>query len=319
MSGLGTHAQGYVGIAFEAVYGTYVPPTRFFPIKSESMVEAFENQKRRLIRGIADNLGHVAGFSKVEGDLSMELIGDLVPYFLYVSRNTVVKGGIAPNFTYTTTPGHFGASSALPAGKQGLSITVVKNGEVFGFVGCVVSQMEIGVDSGIPTFKVSLIGRAESTQALPVPVFPATDLPFGAGLYSIEIPTSTVVFDLATFTFTVNDNAEAQNRLQNSRYAQWVKFGQREVMLQVERDFTSRAEYDAFKALTAQSVTVSMTKGANDSVTILLPKAVRDTFEYDGLSDQGQATMMRMTYEGDYDAASSKSYELVVKCSTDIL
>jgi hypothetical protein len=194
----------------------------------------------------------------------------------------------------------------------------VKNGEVFAFVGCVVSQMEFGVDAGIPTFKPSILGRAEATQTLPTPTWVPTDLPFGAGLYSLEIPTATQVFDVASFTFTINDNAEAQNRLMNNRFAQWVKFGRREVTLAVERDFQTRAEFDAYKAMTSQAVTLSMTKSANASVTITVPNAVRDTFEVDGLSDQDQATMMRISYEGDYDATTSRSYQIVVKCLTDI-
>jgi hypothetical protein len=318
MAGLGTHAQGYMGIAFEATYGTYVPPTRFFPIRSEGLVEAFENQQRRVIRGIADNLGHIAGFSHVEGDITLELMSDVLAYFLQVSRNTVTKTGSTPNFIYTTTPAHYGSSSALPTGKKGLSITIVKNGEVFGFVGCIVSSLEIGIDSGIPTLRVSLFGRAEAVASVPTPTFLTTDVPYGAGMYTIEIPTASQVFDVASFTFTMNDNAEAQNRLINNRFAQWVKFGQREVQLQTERDFTSRAELDAFKALTAQSVTLTIARNTNDSVSVKLPAAVRDTYEIDGLSDQAAATMMRTTFVGNYDPATSKSYELTVKCATDI-
>ena len=61
-----------------------------------------------------------------------------------------------------------------------------------------------------------------------------------------------------------------------------------------------------------------LTRNADRSVAIKLPNAVRDSHEHDGLSDQGSATMMRTTFEGNYDSASSKSYELIVKCLTDI-
>lgn len=318
MSGLGTHAQGFMGVAFEATYGTFVPATRFFPIKSESLAETFDNQRRRLIRGLADAIGHVAGWSHVEGSIEMELLEDVLPYFLYVSRNTVVKSGSTPNFTYTTTPAHYGASSSLPTGKKGLSITIVKNGEVFGFTGCVVSGMEISTDNGIPQMKFDILGQAEAVQTLPTATYLATDTPFGAGQYSFEIPTASAVFDVEGFTFSANDNAEAQNRLTNSRYAQWVKFGEREVSLQIQRDFTARTDLDTYKALTSASITVTCTKDANSSVAIKLPAAVMDEFGIDGLSDQGQATMQEVTYAGNYDATTGKAYELIVKCQTDI-
>jgi hypothetical protein len=313
---LGIHAEGYMGIAFETVYGTYVPPTRFFPIKSESLVESFENQKRRVIRGIADNLGHIQGYSHVEGDVEMELMEDVLPYFLYVSRNEVAKTGTTPNFVYTTTPQHWGASTLMP--KPGMSITVVKNGTVYGFTGCATTGMEFSVDSGICQMKMTMIGRAEASQALPTPTFPISDLPFSAGMYSIQVPTASQLFDVNDFTLTVNDNGEAQNRLQNSTFAQWVKFGQREVQLELERDYTDRTEWDAFKLLTAASVTVLVQRNANKSVQFKLPNAVRDTHEVDGLSDQGNPTMQRTTWEGNYDPTTSKSYEIICKCSTDI-
>ena len=319
MAGLGIHAQGYVGIAFETTYGTYAAPTKFFPLKSESMVEAFENVKRRNIRGIADTLGIIAGYSKVEGSLEAELMEDVLPYFLYCSRNTVVKTGTSPNLIYTTTPAHYGASTSLPAGKKGLSITVVKNDEIFGFTGCIVSQMTFGVDTGTPTMKFDLIGRAEATATLPTPTWSATDVPFGAGQFSIELPTATQVFDVASYTLTINDNAEAQNRLMSNRYAQWVKFGQREVMMDVERDFSSRGDLDLFKALTTSSVSVVLTKNVNEKVTFKLANAIRDSLTIDGLSSQGNAVMTQIKYEGVYDSTTSKSYEIVVACQTDII
>lgn len=318
MAGLGIQGEGYLGIAFETTYGTYVPPTRFFPIKGETIKESFAPQKRQLIRGIADTLGHVQGFSKVEGDITMELIPDILPYFLYVSRNTIVKSGTTPNFIYTTTPGHYGSSAALPATKKGMSITVVRNGDVYGYVGCIITGLEFGVDGGIPTFKATVIGRAEATQSLPTPTYLSTDLPFGAGLFDIQVPTATTVFDLASFTFTVNDNGEAQNRLLNSTYAQWVKFGAREATCQTERDYTDKTELAAYKAMTFKSITINCVRNANSSVALTLPLCTPDSYDADGLSDQGAATMVRVTYTADYDIATSKSYQIVVKCQENI-
>ena len=308
---LGTHAQGFIGIAFETTWGTWVAPTRFFPIKSESLTYQQDTQKRRLIRGIADNSGHVAGFSYVSGDIEMELLEDVLPYFLHVSRNTVVKSGTGP-WTYTCTPAHWGAQDQLPATKKGMSIAVVKNGITFGYVGCVVSGITISQDGGIPTMKISVVGKNEATQTLPVYSGISTDAPFNTGQYAIEVPTASAVLDCENFEFSVNDSAEPQHRLSTDLTPQWIKWGQREVMLQMERDFNTRTEWDAFKALTSSSVTVKMTKSASASVAIKLANAVRDSHEIDGLSDQGSATKQRMTWEGDYDTATSKSYEIIV-------
>ena len=248
----------------------------------------------------------------------MELLEDVLPHFLYCSRNSIVKGGSTPNFTYTTTPTHWGSTASLPTGKKGLSITVVKNGEVFGFSGCVVTQQEYTVDNAIAGMKFGIIGRVEAEQSLPTYTAVATDTPFSAAHWTIEVPTASQIFDVTNFTLTINDNGEAQNRLTGSRYAQWVKFGEREVMLELERDFDTRDEWDVFKALTSRSITVTLEKNAGEAVTFLLPAAVIDSHDVDGLSDQGSATMQSVSYQGNYDPTTSKSYEIVVACQSDI-
>ena len=314
--GIDIHANGFVGLAFEVTYGTPVAPTRFFPIKSESMAEQYENQKRRVIRQVADDLGIIKGFSHVEGDIVMELIPDVLIYFLYASRNSIVKAGTTPNFTYTTTPLHLGTTSGTP--KPGLTITIVKNGERFQYAGCVVSQLEISQDNGIPQLKVSLVGTGEAVTTLPTATWVATDTPMSTDMTTVEVPTAAQVFDVSEYTFTVNDNAAAQQRFNGATKAQFVAFGMREVSLSMTRDFATRTDWDAFKALTSQSVTMKFTKNANTSVTIKVPNGVPDTYEIDGLSDQGQVTSAKITWDGSYDTATSKSYEIVVKSQSDI-
>lgn len=305
-----------IGIAPEAVYGTYVAPTRFFALKSESLSENWAHVQRRLLRGIADSMGMVAGFHHVEGDLSMELYHTLLPHFLYASRNEVTKSGAGP-YVYTTTPVHVGDVRDLPPDNYSLSITLVKGGEVFAFTGCTVSQMQFTQEEGIPTMTISIIGSAEAEESAPSPTFPATDVPFNAGQYTIQVPIASTITSVENFTFTVNDNAEPQFRLSNNSGATWVKFGEREVSAELTVDFESRAEWDAFKAITATSVSIKMTSGAH-SVELRLPQAVRETYEIDGASDQGSPVMANCNYQGTYDPVTSKSYEIIVTTSEDI-
>lgn len=300
-------AQTVVGIAFETVYGTFVASTRFFPVKSENLTEPFKHVPRRLIRGVADNLGHVQGNHNVEGDIVMELYSDVLPYFLYVSRVTIVKSGTGP-WTYTTTPAHVGDSTALV--KPGMSINVFKAGESFGFSGCVVSGWELSVEDGIPLITVHIIGSKELDQADPTPAFLTTDVPFSAPSWNIQIPDASQIFQVEDMTFSVNDNCEPQFRLGNTG-AQWVKFGEREVKAEVTRDFNSRAEFDLYKSVTATSVTLVLTQGSN-TVTIKMANVTRETYEIDGSTDQGSPVMAKVSYMGNYNISNSKSYEVIV-------
>jgi hypothetical protein len=241
----------------------------------------------------------------------------VLPYFLYASRNQVVKSGAGP-YVYTTTPLHVGDVSDLPtAGKKSLSITVMKAGQVFGFVGCVVSQMSFTVEEGIPTMTFSIVGSAEDSESTPTPTFVTADLPFNAGQYNIQVPVSTQVLDVESFSFTVNDNAEPQFRLSENSGAQWVKFGEREVTCEMSRDFSSRAELELFKTITATSVLITLTSGAN-IVTLRESNAVREVYEIDGASDQGSPIMASVTYHGAYDSVTSKAYEITVTTTENI-
>jgi hypothetical protein len=231
----------------------------------------------------------VPGNAHVEGDIEMDITEDVLPYFMNASRMDVVKSGTT-NFTYVGTPN----SNATPA--KTMSITIVRNGVVFGYTGCVVGSFTFGLDDGTMTYQASIVGNDEATQSSPTATWPTTT-PYGMGQYDIQIPTASSVTDADTFEFKVEDNAEPQYRLKNpGRGANFIKYGEREVTLSVERDFQTRADYDAFKALTAQTITLVASKGTNNKITILTPVSVKDTYEV-SLNGQGDLVRAAIDYQ----------------------
>lgn len=309
---VGIGAGGYIGIALETVAGTYVAPTKFFPIRSETLQWRQETNWREEIRGVADVIGAVPGNGHIEGDISYVVMSDVLPYFLRASRVTTLKSGAGP-YTYVTTPSH-----AAQAPDKTMSITVVRNGVVFGYVGCVVSSSEYSQENGLAVVTHSMLGNSEASQTLPTPTF-STGTPFGAGKWSIQIPTATQVFDVSNFTFSVEDNGEVQTRLQNVLGAAFIKYGARRVTVHVDRDFHNRTEYDAFKALTASSVTVAMSNGVGDSVTLKTAATIRDTYDLAGLTGQGELIGAGIDWVAIYDTVSSKSYEITVVTAENIV
>jgi hypothetical protein len=307
---LGIGGGGQLGIAHEVTPGTFVAAAKFTPINSESLTQNEATVFRRPIRRSVGIVGAVAGNEHVSGDIEMEALEDVVTYFLYAARTSVVKSG-ATNFTYTFTP----SATAIPA--RTLSITIERvTGQVFAYVGCVVGSFRFTINEGMLMFNVSIVGRSEASQSAPTPTF-TTTTPFGAGMYSIEFPTATAVTDTDTFEFAVEDNAEPQFRLKSTgRGADFIKYGERNATLTAERDFLTRADYDAFKSITAQSVTLSATKGVNNSITILLPVAIKDTYEV-GLSSQGDLVRARISYQTIIDG-SGNEYTITVKTQQDI-
>lgn len=309
----GVGGGGFVGIAFEVTPGTYVAPTKFFPILSESLQYMQETQWRRPIRQNVDILGAVPGNVHVEGDIEMEVLTDAAVYFHRISRADIQKTGTAAPWSYVVTP-----NAAACAGKTA-SITVVRNGQVFGYTGCVVPQFTYTIADGMLKATYSILGLDEASQALPVPTFAGQERPFGAGEYSVEIPTASQVFDVDTFEWSVNDNGDPQYRMKNTgRGAQFIQFGEREVTLSCERDFGTRADYDAFKALTAQSITIDADSTIPaEKFTVLLDASIKDSYEV-SLSGQGDLIRAAISYMCVYNSGTSRSYRLTLLADEDI-
>lgn len=285
--------------------GVYTAPTKYVPFISENLTSVQQTIFRRPIRQSADVIGAVPGNFNVEGDLSLECMEDISIYFLYASRVNIAKTGTTPNYTYTITP----SPAAIPP--RTLSITVVRNGIVFGFTGCVVSSYTFTQNNGIMMHNMKIIGRDEAVQSVPTPTWPTT-VPFGAGQYSIEIPTGSPVLDTDTFTFNVDDAADPQFRLKSTgRGAQFIKYGERKVELSLDRDFQDRTDFDAFKALTSQDITITASKGINNSISVQMPTIFKDTYEVQN-SGQGDLVRAAIKYIGAIDA-TGKSYQITVK------
>jgi hypothetical protein len=306
---VGIGAAGIGGLAFEVTPGTYVAPTKFFPFNSEMLKVEQQTIYRRPIRQSADIIGAVPGNYHPSGDIDMEALEDVVMYFLYASRTSIAKSG-STNFTYVVTP----TAAAIPG--RTLSLTIVRNGIVFGYTGMVTSGFGFGIADGLLTFKVSMLGRDEAVQSSPTATWP-TSTPFGPGMYSVEIPTATPVLDTDTFEWNNDDAGVAQFRLKSTgRGAQFINYGERSSTITLERDFQDRTDYDAFKAVTAQSVTISATRSVNNSITLLAPVAIKDTYEV-GQSGQGDLVRAQVAYKNAIDG-TGKSWQITVKTQEDI-
>lgn len=309
----GIGATGSLGVAFETTANTYVAPVKWLSLLSENLHYIQDTIWRRVMRGTADVVSATPGNVHIAGDIHLEATPDTVAWVLYACRAAVTKTGAGP-YTYNVVGTH-GAGGA--AGRT-MSMTIVRNGVVFGYVGVVVSSFTFTINNGGLELTVSVIGSDEAVQSAPTVVYP-TNVPFGAGMYNIQIPTATQLFDMDTFTFTVDDHAVPQYRLKNTgRGAQFVQYGERDCTLQCQRDFISRAEYDTFKTLTQQSITLKAIKDASNEIDILMPVSDHETYEVTGLSGEGVLVRAAITYRGLYDITTTAPYKITVITTENI-
>ncbi len=310
----GIGAAGILGVAREVTAGVYVAPEKYIPIRSESLSFNQETVFTRPIRESADIINAVPGNVAVEGDIEFEVAHDFLPHFMHGMRGDVVKAGAASDFTYTFDSTSIGQKSAT---LTTLSITIERNGIVFSYLQCVVNTFALTVDNGILVCTLGIMAEEEAVAAAPTAVWPTT-VPFGAGQYSIEIPTATQVFDVDSFDFSLDDGGEHAYRLRDTgRGAQFTKFGERTTELTIEQDFDSRADYDAFKALTAQAITIHAEISATRYVDLVIHSAIKDTYEV-GLSGQGDLVRASITYQGIFDETAASPFTLDIGTDEDI-
>lgn len=291
--------------------GVYLAPQKFLPFNTESLQSMQDTVWRRPIRQSVGVLGAVPGNFHPEGDIEMECLEDVLVYFMYASRLTVTKTGAGPNYTYTAVPNPL----AIP--QFTLSITIERvGGVVFAYTGMVVSSFKFGLQDGDLIYSVTMKGRDEASQSVPVPTWPTTT-PFGVGMYTIEIPTGTVVTDTDTFELSVEDNAEPQFRLKSTgRGADFLNYGERTCQLTMERDFVNKTDYDAFKAYTGQAIKILASKGANNSVQMDVNTAIKDTYEV-ALGGQGDLVRAKIQYQCIANSAGQE-FTLTVKTQENL-
>jgi hypothetical protein len=272
---------GFLGVAFETTLGTYLAPTKFIPIRSESLADPEDKVWRTNIRGLAGRSGAVSGYYHAEGDIVFEVTSDVLPYFMYASRVTPTKTGVSAPFTYSFVPAHVAKSTTLATDKtkrKTLSILVDRGSQYMAYVGMSVSQLTFSLDNGLLVCTASMIGNGEIDQTVVTPTWP-TSIPFGPGKVTLEVPSGTPRSDADTFNVTINDNGTASNRLNGQRSAAYINWGEREITASFEHDFDTESDYNVFKNQTQQILKVIATNsGTNDQVTMLVNAAIEEAY-----------------------------------------
>jgi len=286
----GIGATGFIGIAPETVMGTYVAPSVYVPVLRETLDYTEEKYYSQQLRQQVIDSEVKPGYYHTEGDVELEVDTNNFLYFLYASRHTITKTGAGP-YTYKFVPSTAGSTSTgAGALQKTLSITCVRNGIVFGYTGCTVGQYEWTIDAGVLKCTLGVIGLGEAVQALPVPTWIAADI-LGADSHNVftgasgVTPVFTQVTSFNGFTFTVNHNAEAQNRIVSLRSASYVKFGKTDFEVTSELDFLDRTDYDAMVASATQAIKLESTVGgvsfaaATDGIQLQANRMAFDSYK----------------------------------------
>jgi len=323
-AGLG--GGGKVGIAHETVMGTYVAPTIFVPILSESLKYTEEQYYSEQIRQQTIVSDVKSGYYHVEGDIELEVDPTNMPLWLHASRHT--PSFAAGVFTYVPSSAGSASTAAGVTNPKTLSITVVRNNVVFGYTGCTVGGFEFMVEDGVLKCTMNVLGLAEAVQATPSPVWVAADL-LGADAHRVYLAASAaaptfgaVDINFNGFTFRMNYNAEAQNRIHAERSASYVSFGITEAEVESELDFLDRTDYDNFvnnaqRAIKLESTNGGATFAASTSGIVL--QANRVSYDAYDIGLEGMGDLIMAGFTGRMiGIAAGDAYSIKVKSPTTI-
>ncbi len=301
---------GTLGVSFETALGTFVAPTKWIPIRSETLQKMEGKIYGSNIRGSADRTSATQGYTWIEGDITFEVRPEVLLYFMYASRVVPVKSGAGP-YNYVFTPAHVAkASTAAGAtNRKTLSMLIQRSGLPRGYVGLSVGQLAFTIEDGMLMCTASMVGTDEATQSAGTPTWPTTEV-VGPGDVTLEIPTASARADADTFSLTINDNLVRQNRLNGQRKAAYQNWGEREVTLSTEIDYETLTDYNTFINQTAQEITIKgVAAAATEEVNITINTAIQDSHVVNlpGLGDVVRASM-----EYHAIAPSTAAYEVEI-------
>lgn len=316
---LGIGGSGLVGVGFETTYGTYAAPTKFIPVRSESLTHSEDKQVLTPIRGLATASKVKRGYTVEEGDIEFEVTSDTLPYIMYLARCAISKTGAAAPFTYVFTP----VSVVLPTTAAGVTarktatIYIERAGQVFAYLGCSVTSLSFTIDNGDLICTAHIMGLSLDTAQAPVAATFATWEPYGPGTITVELPTGTERVDIDTFTIDIDESGEALNRIRGGgeRGPSYIRWGERTVSGSLDHDFLNMDEFNAFNNNSSRGLTVLAEHSANDSVEIVLSSLITQSYPANlpSLGDLVRASVdFRAVYGG------SSEYQITVVSAEDI-
>lgn len=329
MPSFGLSGKGFLGFAFEAVKGTYVPPTIYIPILSESFRYMEDRYFSPQIREETMFQDVKQGYYHIEGEIEMEADARFLPHLLHCAPHTIVKGGAGP-FTYDFTPSGAGSTSTGAGNVQKTaSITIVRNEVAFGYAGCTLGSCRFFIDEGILKFSTNMFGESDAgAVALPTASWSAPSL-FGADASAVFSDVAGAAPAFATqelgfegYTWEANFNPTAENRIVRTRSANYIAFHQTEITLDTSLDFAERSDYDDFVATTQRAFRLESLNGgatyaaATDAVRVDTHRLVFETYDL-GLSGLADIIKAGVTGQG-IGIAGGDAYKISVKSPTDI-
>ena len=308
---VGIGATTVLGLAVESSRGTYVAPTKFIPIRSESLTVSQNITYRRNIKGTADPDMPLAGNLTISGDIEFECYPDALPYFFKAMRTSEAKTNPSYyQYVYTPTSGALSTSS--------LSFYIERNGVRFAYAGCTITAISFTINDGILVGTATVQALSEATQSAASESY-SMNTPFSTGDYTVYVPNSSSITDVDNFTFGIEEGGEVNHRLNGSQNPASITLGERTVSCSMDRDFDSRSDYDNFKTATNTSLKIlaDVSGAGTRQLQLEVPQTTMESYEVN-IGGVGELVRASVNYTGSYVSAATAAYTVTIRTNADI-
>lgn len=260
-----------LGVKAETTWGTFVAPTRFYPLVGESLTEEIERiESEGIITGarLLRSEQWAAGNVDVGGDIQTELYQQGMGALLLACFGAVATTGSGP-YTHTFTPGDLTDDHlSVQVGKPDVAGTV----QPFSFSGMKVTDWELSIDAGgLVMLTASLLGKllvtSESLATASYGTGAAT--PFTFKHASATIAGSAA--NIKKLSLKGSNGLDGDRRFIGSEYrAEPLEAELREYSGTADLEFESLTQYNQFRNASEVALVATISAGASASLTITM-------------------------------------------------
>ena len=257
-----------LGVKAETTWGTFVAPTRFYPLISESLSEEIARlESEGIIAGqrVLRSEQWAAGNVDVAGDIQTELYQQGMGALLKACFGAVATTGSGP-YTHTFTPGDLTDDHlSVQIGKPDVAGTV----QPFSFYGMKVPEWELSMEAGgLVTLTTSLAGKQLATSDALAPAS------FGSGAatpFTFKHATAAIAGGAANvkkLTIKGTNGLDTDRRFLGSEYrAEPLEADLRDYSGTVDLEFESLTQYNRYRNANEVALVSTISAGASASLT----------------------------------------------------
>lgn len=257
-----------LGVKAETTWGTFVAPTRFYPLISESLTEEIDRlESEGIIAGqrVLRSEQWAAGNVDVGGDIQTELYQQGMGALLKACFGAVATTGAGP-YTHTFTPGDLTDDHlSVQVGKPDVAGTV----QPFSYYGMKVTDWELSIEAGgLVMLTTSLVGKQLATSDS------LATASYGTGAatpFTFKHATASVAGGAANvkkLTIKGSNGLDTDRRFIGSEYrVEPLEADLREYGGTVDLEFESLTQYNRFRNANEVALVSTISAGASASLT----------------------------------------------------